>query len=312
MKLSPGRSLTKQELTSRSRAQFFEDCKGKYADILAIYRHTDSVPAVGFFDEELIAQLPPGVKYISHNGAGYDQVNVAACTRRGIQVSHTPGAVDDATATTAVFLIISALRQYSYGEKSARSGLWKGTKQNIGRDPEGKTVGIIGMGGIGKAVARRLLPFGMKIIYYNRGPLATPPDFPCTYISSMDELLAQSDVVSLHMPLDAQTRGSFGKAQMDKMQDGAALVNTARGAIVVEDDLIEALDSGKLSAAGLDVFPDEPNINPVLQKMDQITILPHMGTDTRDTQKKMEMQVISNLVSAVTGKGLINLVPEQQ
>ncbi|EIW68119.1 hypothetical protein TREMEDRAFT_72115 [Tremella mesenterica DSM 1558] len=298
--------------TSKSREEFYADCKTKYDGVVGIYRHSDSALAIGVFDKDLIEHLPSSVKYVCHNGAGYDQVDVAACSARGIQVSHTPGAVDDATATNAAFLIISALRQFSYGEKMARSGLWKGPKWTPASDPEGRVLGIIGMGGIGKALARRMLGFNMKIIYYNRSPYSPAPDFPCTYIDNMNNLLAQSDVVSLNLPLNANTKGSFGKAQFDKMKDGACLVNTARGAVVVEEDLIAALESGKLACAGLDVYPEEPKINPILQKMDQITILPHLGTETRDTQKKMEVQVVYNLISALTGKGLINLVKEQR
>jgi glyoxylate reductase len=147
----------------------------------------------------------------------------------------------------------------------------------------------------------------MKIIYYNRREISPAPDFPCTYVSSMDELLKQSDVVSLNLPLNDKTKGSFGKKQFDMMKEGAALVNTARGAIVDEEALIEALESGKvrlllaylsarwiradakLATAGLDVFPNEPEINPKLRAMKHITILPHMGTETRDTQKKVSL-----------------------
>jgi len=185
------------------------------------------------------------------------------------------------------------------------------------------------MGGIGSALARRLLAFDMKVIYYNRNPIKPAPDFPCTYVSNLDELLAQSDVVSLNLPLNEKTKGSFGKAQFEKMKKGSVLVNTARGAVVDEEALIAALESGHLSSAGIDVYPDEPNVNPRLLEFDNITLLPHMGTETRDTQKKvrrwrllvqlksnanpqMELLVFDNLISAVTGKGLLNQVAEQR
>ncbi|WWD15627.1 hypothetical protein CI109_100049 [Kwoniella shandongensis] len=301
------------ELTSSSRSEFFKQCSGsgKYANIVGIYRHNDSVQAVGLFDKELIDKLPKSVKYISHNGAGYDQIDVAAATARGIEVSHTPQAVDAATATVGAFLAISAIRQFYRAEVNVRNGKWKAGLKPA-RDPEEKTVGIIGMGGIGSALARRLLAFDMKIIYYNRKPISPPPDFPATYVSSMDELLKQADVVSLNLPLNEKTKGSFGKREFDLMKDGSVLVNTARGAVVDEDALIEALESGKLASAGIDVYPDEPNVNPKLVAMDNITLLPHMGTETRDTQKKMEILVLDNLVSALSGKGLLNQVPEQK
>ncbi|ODN99627.1 2-hydroxyacid dehydrogenase [Cryptococcus wingfieldii CBS 7118] len=301
------------ELTSPDRASFFKDLApgGQYGSIVGIYRHNDSVTAIGLFDKELVNKLPSTLKYICHNGAGYDQIDVEACTARGIQVSHTPQAVDEATATVGAFLAISAIRQFWRAEVNVRSGQWKAGLAPA-RDPEGKTLGIVGMGGIGSALARRLLAFDMKVIYYNRRPIQPAPDFPCTYVSTLDELLKQSDVVSLNLPLNEKTKGSFGRREFGLMKEGSVLVNTARGAVVDEEALIEALESGKLASAGIDVFPDEPNVNPKLVAMDNITLLPHMGTETRDTQKKMEILVLDNLVSALEGKGLLNQVAEQK
>jgi lactate dehydrogenase-like 2-hydroxyacid dehydrogenase len=168
------------------------------------------------------------------------------------------------------------------------------------------------MGGIGSAMARRLLAFDMKIVYYNRREISPKPDFPCTYVSSVEELVAQSDVVSLNLPLNDKTRGSFGREQFKQMKKGSILVNTARGGVVDEDALIEALESGHLFSAGLDVFPDEPNVNPKLLAMDNITLLPHMGTETKDTQRKMELLVLDNIVSFIEGKGLLTQVAEQK
>ncbi|WVF67908.1 hypothetical protein IAT40_002670 [Kwoniella sp. CBS 6097] len=301
------------ELGQTTREQFFKDVAqgGKYANIVAIYRHNESTASVGLFDKELIEKLPQSVKYICHNGAGYDQIDVHAATARGIEVSHTPGAVDAATSTVGAYLAISAMRQFYLGEKNVRAGKWKSGLAPA-RDPEEKTLGIIGMGGIGSAMARRLIAFDMKVIYHNRKEISPKPDFPCTYIASQEELLRQADIVSLNLPLNEHTKGSFGKKQFDQMKDGSVLVNTARGAVVDEEAMIEALESGKLYSAGLDVFPDEPNVNPKLLAMDNITILPHMGTETRDSQKKMELLVLDNIASALSGKGLLNQVPEQK
>lgn len=297
--------------TSQSREEFFSDLQGKYSNIVAIYRHNDSANSIGVFNAEVIAKLPKSLKYICHNGAGYDQIDVKACTERGIQVSHTPGAVDDATATTAMFLILSALRQYWRAEVNARNGKWKqGLKP--ASDPEGRTIGIVGMGGIGSVVARRCIAFDMKVIYYNRNPIQPTPSFECEYVSSLAELLKRSDVVSLNLPLNKNTEGSFGKEQFDQMKEGACLVNTARGGVVDQEALIDALKSGKLSSAGLDVFPNEPEIDPRLVAMDNITLLPHMGTETRDTQHKMEALTLRNIISAVQGQGLLNQVAEQK
>jgi lactate dehydrogenase-like 2-hydroxyacid dehydrogenase len=183
---------------------------------------------------------------------------VCADKPTGIGVSHTPGAVDHGTATTALFLLLGAFRRYSYAEINARRGKWLAASRcllsgawlqdfPLSHDPEGKTLGIVGMGGIGKALARRVLPLGMKILYHNRRESSPAPDFPCEYVSNLDDLLARSDAVSLHMPLNESTRNGFGAAQFAKMKDGSILVNTARGGVLDQEALIQALDSGKVS-----------------------------------------------------------------
>lgn len=267
--------------------------------------------AIGVFDKDFINHLPSSVKLIAHNGAGYDQIDIAAATARGIEVTHTPKAVDSATATVGVWLTIAALRQFYKAEKNVRAGEFtNGLKP--ARDPDGKVVGIIGMGGIGATMAKRLIAFDMKIIYYNRNELNPKPDFECTYCSTMEELLAQADVVSLNLPLNEKTKGSFGREQFKQMKKGSVLVNTARGAVVDEEALIEALESGHLYSAGLDVFPDEPNVNPKLLAMDNITVLPHMGTMTSDSQKKMELLALDNIVAFLKGDKLLTQVAEQK
>jgi len=246
------------------------------------------------YDKELVDALPDTVKYISHNGAGYDQIDVHACKARGIQVSNTPAAVDSATATTALYLLISAMRQYAIAEQQAHAGKWKAGLAPA-HDPDGKVLGIVGYGGIGGCLAERCRDaFGMKVIYYNPRPKAGVPEW-AEYKNSLEELLAESDVVSLHCPLRAETRGLIGKKQFAAMKKGAVLVNTARGAVVDEDAMIEALQSGHLYAAGLDVFPNEPKINPILLSLPNVSVLPHMGTETEETQKKMEVRVMRDL-----------------
>lgn len=286
-------------MDTNSRSEFFKACEdgGKYAQIVAIYRHNDSVSKIGLFDAELISKLPSSLKSICHNGAGYDQIDVHAAKTRGITVSHTPAAVDDATADTAMFLVLSSLRQYYKAEVNARQGKWKSGLAPA-HDPQNKVLGIIGMGGIGSALARRASAFDMKIIYYNRNPNPNA-DPSYKYISSQEELLKQADVVSLNLPLNKETEKSFGKAQFAQMKDGAILVNTARGGVVDEEELINALRSGKLSSAGLDVFPAEPEIDSRLVEMDNCVLLPHMGTETVETQKKMEVQVFGSIKTAL-------------
>lgn len=181
----------------------------------------------------------------------------------------------------------------------------------MGHDPKRKTLGILGMGGIGQAVAARARPFGMSIQYHNRNRLPEDQEQGAEYVS-FEQLLKTSDVLSLNLALNANTRHIISKPQFDIMKDGVCIVNTARGPIIDEAALVDALASGKVSSAGLDVFEEEPKIHPGLIENDNAVLLPHIGTATWETQKDMELLVLDNLKSAVEGKGLITPVPEQK
>lgn len=300
---------------STSRAQFIRDLApgGQYSRITAIIRTNDSSNIIGAFDAELIRAFPPTLRAVCHNGAGYDMIDVAALSSRGILLSNTPKPVSEATATTAVYLMLAALRGYQQAERVARDGHFK---KGIlpGHNPEGRVLGIVGMGGIGKAIALRALAFDMRIVYHNRRPIPSKELdslFPSIwrnrirYASSLDDLLAVSDVVSLSLPLNDSTRNSFGREQFSRMRTGAVLVNTARGAVIQEEALLEALDSGKISTAGLDVFCNEPEIDRRLLAHPKISVLPHMGTETVETQYSMEVCAIENAISAIS-EGVVN------
>ena len=181
----------------------------------------------------------------------------------------------------------------------------------MGRDPKRKTLGILGMGGIGQAVAARAKPFGMSIQYHNRNRLPAEQEEGAKYVS-FEELLKTSDVLSLNLALNASTRHIITKAEFDKMKDGICIINTARGPIIDEAALVDALNSGKVSTAGLDVFEEEPKIHPGLLENTNAVLLPHIGTATWETQKDMEVLVLDNLRSAIEGKGLLTQVPEQK
>ncbi|GFZ46509.1 Putative 2-hydroxyacid dehydrogenase [Saitozyma sp. JCM 24511] len=305
-----------------SRAAFLKDLEANQDASVIVYTNGAKF---GGFDRELFTKLPKSVKFICSHGAGYDSIDVEAATEHvavltggwsandaaGVSVSHTPSAVDHGTATTALYLLLGAFRQYAHGEINARKGLWL-KDFPLAHDPEGKTLGIVGMGGIGKALARRVLPLGMKILYHNRREITPAPDFPCEYVANLDDLLARSDAVSLHMPLNENTRNGFGAAQFAKMKDGSVLINTARGGVVDQEALIQALDSGKLYSAGLDVFPNEPEIDQRLRDNVKISILPHVGTHTLESRYGMEMLVLKNVKTALESGTLVTQVPEQR
>lgn len=304
--------LSAQEYPTGSRDEFLSKLKaGEYDGVVAIYRSNESTSITGPFDKELVQQLPESLKFICHNGAGYDNIDIAACSSRGIQVSSTPIAVNEATADIAILLMLGALRRVTVPFTAVRKGEWRGKTFGLGHDPKNKVLGILGMGGIGRAVAQRAQAFGMTIQYHNRNPLTSEQAGGAKYVS-FDELMKTSDVLSLNLSLNASTRHIISTSQFAMMKTGVVIVNTARGPIIDEAALVEALKEGKVFSAGLDVFEEEPKIHPELINDDRVVLLPHIGTATWETQKDMELLVLENLKNAVQGKQLVTLVPEQQ
>ncbi|KAF1995988.1 hypothetical protein P154DRAFT_329838 [Amniculicola lignicola CBS 123094] len=299
------------EYPSGSREGFISKCKaGEYKDLYAIYRSNDSNKHTGNFDQELIDVLPSTLKYICHNGAGYDNIDIPACTNKGILVSSTPVAVNDATADVAIFLMLGALRRVTVPFQAVRNGKWRGDFQ-LGRDPKNKVLGILGMGGIGSEVAKRAKAFGMQVQYHNRHQLPAKEEEGAKYVT-FEELLKTSDVLSLNLSLNASTRHIISKPQFDQMKDGIILINTARGLLIDEAALVDALKSGKVWSAGLDVFEEEPKIHPGLLEAGNVVLLPHIGTGTVETQRDMELLVLDNLKSAIKEQRLLTQVPEQK
>lgn len=303
-------------MDSPNRADFLMGLKpgGKYDGAVGIYRHNASADRIGVFDKEIITALAATgtVKWIAHNGAGYDQIDIEECAKRGISVSNTPGAVDDATATTALYLLISCLRHFSLAERSLRTGTWK-TPISSGRthDLTSRTLGILGLGGIGLRLANLVHAFPMRVVYYSRHRVRNAPEW-CEYVGSMEALLKQSDVLSVHVPLRADTIHLVGEKEIRTMKRGSVIINTARGKIIDEEALIRALEDGHISSVGLDVYPDEPNVNPRLLAFPQNALLPHMGTETQDSQREMEIRALSNLRNfLLVGRGK-DLVPEMR
>ncbi|KIJ51306.1 hypothetical protein M422DRAFT_223817 [Sphaerobolus stellatus SS14] len=286
------------DLDSQTREEFFGELSGngKFANLVAIYRHNSSADRIGIFDKELIDKLPSSVKWIAHNGAGYDQIDVHAAKDRGIRVSNTPGAVDDGTATTALFLLIATVRQYTKAELSARAGNWKNGLKPA-HDPSALTLSILGLGGIGLRFAQMAHALPMKrILYHNRNKLEGAPEWLEYYPKErLAEMLKETDVLSVHLPLKKDTEGYVDEEMIRTLKKGARIVNTARGKVIDEAALIRALEDDHISAAGLDVYPNEPHINPRLLEFPQVTLLPHMGTETEESQRSMEVRALTNL-----------------
>ena len=208
-----------------------------------------------------------------------------------------------------MFLILGALRRIHIPYSAIRAGKWRGN-MGLSHEPEGKVLGILGMGGIGTAVARRAQPFGLHLQYHNRSCVPKEQNPTGAAYVGFEELLRTSDIISVHLPLNADTRGLISYNEFAMMKDGVVLVNTARGSIVNEDALCEALESGKVWGAGLDVHEHEPTIHPGLLQNENCVLLPHVGTATVETQRKMEVLVVENVRSALERGCLLTPVAE--
>ncbi len=259
---------------------------------------TDAVSA------EVVAALPTSVKAIATFSVGYDHIDVAAAKARGIVVTHTPDVLTDATADCAMLLLLAAARGAYSAEKLLRTGgwtAWAPTGQ-IGVQMTGKRLGIYGMGRIGRAVAQRARGFDMQIHYHDVGRLPESVEQGAVYHETAEELLGVSDFLSLHCPLTAQTRHFLDARRIALLPDGAVVVNSARGPIVDDAALIAALRSGKLAAAGLDVFEGEPRFHPDYLTLDNAILFPHIGSATAETRDAMGFMALDNLDAVLAGR----------
>ena len=241
----------------------------------------------------------PRLRIVANMAVGYDNVDVDACTARGVQVTNTPDVLTDATADLTWALILAVARRIGEGERLARTGRWAGWRPGelLGMGLDGKTLGIFGMGKIGAAVARRAVGFGMAVIYHNRRPV---PDSPAQYVGR-DELLRRADVLVLNAPSTPETRHTIDAAALAAMKPTALLINTARGPLVDEAALVDALRAGGIAGAGLDVYEAEPVIHPGLLELDNAVLLPHLGSATREARAAMVQLACDNLVAVLGG-----------
>ncbi len=246
---------------------------------------------------------------LANFGVGYNHIDVAAAREVGIKVTNTPGAVTEATADIALMLMLMSARRAGEGERMVRSGKWTGwhPTQMLGLHLGGKTCGIIGMGRIGQAIARRAhYGLGMEVIYHNRSAKAL--DMPARQLGSLAEVMAQSDVVVLAVPGGADTRHLVGAAELEAMQPHAHLINISRGDVVDEAALIAALEAGTIGGAGLDVYEHEPNVPEALRRMENVTLLPHLGTAALDVREEMGLMAVANAIAYLDGAPLPNLL----
>jgi len=260
-------------------------------------------------NEELL-RAAPKLRIAANVAVGYDNITVADCTKRGVVATNTPGVLDETTADFAWTLLMAVARRLGEGEKLARSGKWKGwdLDQLVGTDVWGKTLGLVGFGRIGQAVARRATGFQMKVIYYDavRAPLDIEKGFHAEY-RDLNAVLAESDFVSVHVPLLPETRGLFNAKTFSQMKPSAFLINTSRGPVVDEAALVQALKSKRIAGAALDVFEREPLIHAGL-KRPNVVLAPHIASASLETRTKMACMAAQNVVVLFKGQRPPNIL----
>ncbi len=276
------------------------------SELIEKCRHVDGVlPCHSeIFSAEVIAALPDRLKVIANHSVGVDHVDLAAAKNKGIIVTNTPDVLSDATAEIAMLCMLAAARRASEGDRMMRAGKWDfwSPAFMVGVQVTGKRFGIIGMGRVGQIAAARARGFDMEVHYYNRRRLDADKEQGAIFHDSVDDLLAHADVLSLHCPVTPDTTGFMTADKFNLLPENAIFVNTARGALVDENALVAALKSGKLFAAGLDVYVNEPGGNSELAKLDNVFMLPHIGSATKDTRIAMGFRAIDNLDAVFAGQ----------
>jgi lactate dehydrogenase-like 2-hydroxyacid dehydrogenase len=266
------------------------------------------VSAVDPIPGDLIRALPDSVRMIATFSVGTDHIDLTAAKERGIVVSNTPGVLTDATADIALLLLLGAARRASEGERLIREGRWEGWAPThlVGVHVTGKRLAILGMGRIGQAVARRARGFDMEIHYHNRRRLPAGEESGAIYHADADDLLSVADFLSIHSPANPETHHWLNAERIARLPDGAVVVNTARGSVVDDEALLAALASGKLAAAGLDVFENEPRLHPGYAAAPNTFLLPHLGSATDQTRDAMGFTALNNLDAFFAGRELPN------
>lgn len=269
-----------------------------------LHGDTDAIVCLlGTKVDDALLRRAPKLRVVSNVAVGYDNIDVPACTRRGVFATNTPDVLTEATADLAWALLLAAARRVPEGDRYVRSGAWKRWDWTLmrGADVHGRTLGILGAGRIGQATGHRAVGFSMQVLYHSRERKLLFEHTTMARRVDFKTLLRESDFLSVHVPLSAKTRHLIGAKEFAAMKPGAILVNTSRGPIVDEAALVRALKSGKLAAAGLDVFEREPEVHPGLLKLENVALLPHVGSATDSARRKMLETALRNCCAALRG-----------
>jgi lactate dehydrogenase-like 2-hydroxyacid dehydrogenase len=283
-----------------------DDTPGTAEDIIAASAEFDAIiPCHSeHFSADVVAQLDPRLKIVANHSVGVDHCDLPALAARGITVTNTPDVLSDATAELAMLLMLGAARHAVAGDRLVRTGGWDSWSPAfmVGKQVTGARVGIIGMGRVGRSFAAKARGFDMDVHYYNRSELSADLAQGATYHSTIESLLGVADFLSLHCPATPETTNLMNTERFATLPAGAVVVNTARGALIDEDALMAALDSGRVAAAGLDCFKVEPGGNPALSSYDNVFMLPHIGSATRTTRDAMGFRALDNLDAFFAGQ----------
>ena len=283
-----------------------EDTPGTAAELIAASADFDAViPCHSeHFTADVVSQFSDRLKIVANHSVGVDHCDIPALNARGIAVTSTPDVLSDATAELAMLLMLGAARNAVAGDRIVRTGNWDSWSPAfmVGKQVTGARLGIIGMGRVGQAFAQKARGFGMQVHYYNRRLLSSDLEHGAVYHETVESLLGVSDFLSLHCPATPETVDLMNGERFQMLPKGAVVVNTARGALVDEDALIAALDSGHVSAAGLDCFKVEPGGNPKFSSYDNVFMLPHIGSATRQTRDAMGFRALDNLDAFFAGQ----------
>ena len=274
-------------------------------ELINLSKDCDGILCVGGnkFDKEIISKLSPSIKIIANYAVGYNNVDTDAATAKGIVVTNTPEVLTDATADISILLLLGASRRAYEGRKAAESQSWVwSTSLLLGKQMSNRKLGILGMGRIGRAVAQRARGFGMEIHYHNRNRLSPDLENGAKYHSDIKSLFSQSEFLSINCPATADTANLINKETINFFPDDVVIANAARGDIINDQDMIEAMKNGKVFALGLDVYNGEPKINENYLKLDNLFLLPHLGSATERTRIDMGDRAISNLEDYFLGK----------
>ena len=284
-------------------------------DLIKMGNDYDGLITSGFdkVGEEFFSNLNGKLKIIAHVGVGYDNISIKAAEVKKIKVTNTPNVLNEAVAETTILLILAASRRAGEAYNLVRSDNWKNqkpdlTKFMIGNSVTGKTLGIIGMGRIGRIVAQSAKAFGMKIIYYNRNKLSEDLEDGAKYYSDLNSMLPECDFVSIHTPATPDTKNILNASTIVLLPNHAVVINTSRGSTIDDDALIDALQNKKIYGAGLDVFNNEPNLDSRYTKLDNCFVLPHIGSATHETRLAMSMMAVDNIYCFFNNKPLISEV----